>query len=670
MRVNLANQINFGRALTTKEKSDYKKLIEDCKKELGIKDTTAIAFDFNIPAEDGKNTAIGSTWSGSMQQFVPFLKDMTGITSIQLQPQGKISTGNTSPYSGTNFSYGEHIIALDKLTQKEYGSLLLEEYIKQLDDDYPKDKTIREYKTDYGYVLGENGVQEKALRKAFETFQDGIENKKSEILKLNKEFEKFKKENEEWLKVESEFALFVKHYGTDDFSQWEFEDRTLYGNGNYWKEIGYHDKRIDELKAMYGDDFEYEAFVQFLADKQQKESKKYLNSQAIKLYGDCLIGFSQSEMWGNLQAFKEGQYYGGPDPNCTETNGVQTWNLPAINYNKLTTDRNDQLRHLTYAVTPLHLLPKKIPNELGSAGKLLLEKYKKFFERYDGVRVDAAWQFITPFIYENKDGKIKQVEIKNEDKDVFFEILDRAQEEVSKKKDKNIMLELVGLSADESRKATLNKYPHLYTTAYAEYDENPTAFIKKGYQPDMFYVGVGCHDNDSLINQSKDEYKRKIHMADLKKHFPALNGALIGSLNVDKDFRVKDFKNMSESNYRTVKLAELFTVPKQFFTLPDMFGMSERINISGKCSDDNWTVRLPKDFERFYFSQLSKGFGLNMPKVLRTAMLMKELNNKKAEELIKKCDEASSILIKDGPMTEQEANLAKETGLLKETFSY
>ena len=39
----------------------------------------------------------------------------------------------------------------------------------------------------------------------------------------------------------------------------------------------------------------------------------------------------------------------------------------------------------------------------------------------------------------------------------------------------NIMLELVGMSAEKSREMTLNKYPHLYTTAYAEYDE--TALI-------------------------------------------------------------------------------------------------------------------------------------------------------------------------------------------------
>ena len=42
---------NFGRAFTTNEKQSYKKLINDTKKELGIKDTSAIVFDFNVPSE-------------------------------------------------------------------------------------------------------------------------------------------------------------------------------------------------------------------------------------------------------------------------------------------------------------------------------------------------------------------------------------------------------------------------------------------------------------------------------------------------------------------------------------------------------------------------------------------------------------------------------------------
>ena len=642
MKVCSNYNLNFGRAFTTKEKSDYKKLVADCKKELGIKDTTAITFDFNIPSENGKNTGIGSTWSNSMQTFMLFLQDMVGINSIQMQPQGKITEGNKSPYSGTSFALGSHIIALDKLSQKDYGYLLSEDRIKAIDEEYPKDKITREYKTDYNYVLGKNGVQEVALREAFDNFQVGLKSKKPEVEKLNKEFQKFKKENSKWLQAESEFALLSKHYGTENFLTWNIPDRFLNKGG--MNESYYHYNRINELKAIHGDDFEYDAFVQFIADKQQKQTHKFLSKQGVKVYGDCQIGFSKSEIWGNIDAFKPNQYYGCPDDNFKETNCMQTWGLSALNYDKLLDDDKN----------------------LGPAGKLLLEKFKKFFERYDGVRVDAAWQYITPFVYEEKNGEYIKIETPHENRKVFFDILNQAQKEVSGKQDKNIMLELVGLGVEEGRKETFNKYPHLYTTAYAEYDENPIAFLKKGYKPDMFYVGVSSHDNETLVNQAKDESKRKIHITDMKKHFPALNKTSIGSVNVDKDYLSESLSKIAEENFRKLKFAELFTVPKQFFTLPDMFGMSERVNTSGVCNDDNWTVRLPKDYERFYHSQLSKGFGLNLPEVLKMALIMTEKQGKNVDKLIKKCTEASKILTQPGPMTENEANKAN----FENTFKY
>ena len=101
-----------------------------------------------------------------------------------------------------------------------------------------------------------------------------------------------------------------------------------------------------------------------------------------------------------------------------------------------------------------------------------------------------------------------------------------------------------------------------------------------------------------------------------------------------------------------------------------MFGMSERINTSGVCNDDNWTVRIPKDYEKFYFSQLANGYGLNMPETLKTALVMKDKQGKRVETLIDKCNEASRILLEDGPMTEQDANKLQKENKLNNIFSY
>lgn len=612
---------NFGRAFTTQEKKAYSKLLKDARAALDIKDTSAIVFDFNVPSKKGENTAIGTSWSDMMNDFISFVKDMTGITSVQLQPQGKISKGNTSPYSGTTFAFGSHIIDLSKLATQEYGSILPKEIVESLDKNYKGDKQKREYRTDYSYVLPE---YEKALRIAFNNF------KKSS---LKSEFEVFKKENTSWLERETLFSVLKEYYSTDDYTKWDAIDRDLFTESVSEQT---RQMRINQITEQYSEKIDYENFVQFIAFKQQKESHISLNEKNIKLYGDCLIGFSRSEMWANRDCFSENLYYGGPDPNCTETNGIQTWGLPALDYTKLgeCSDDGDI-------------------SKLGAAGKLLYQKYSEFFNRYDGIRVDAAWQFVTPFIYTQVNDKYETV-AQSEINTTIFNIIKAAAK--GKADNDNIMLELVGISADKSRKMTLNKYPHLYTTSYAEFDETPKKIMEKGYKRDSFYTGVGCHDNDSLVNLSRDENKRKLHINGMKRDY----GIAPSMLSIGQ----KD----EQSDFRAAKFSEIFSSAKQFFTLPDMFGMEQRINISGKVSPDNWAVRIPSDYERFYHEQLSKGYGLNMPQALFGAMLMNgfKINNL----LVNKCREAAEILSSKGPNTEEEANAALNKGQITKTFIY
>lgn len=75
MNINPINcQVNFGRAFTKQETIAYSNLLKDARDELNLQDTSAIIFDFNIPSEEGKNTAIGSTWSDKTLPFIRFIK--------------------------------------------------------------------------------------------------------------------------------------------------------------------------------------------------------------------------------------------------------------------------------------------------------------------------------------------------------------------------------------------------------------------------------------------------------------------------------------------------------------------------------------------------------------------------------------------------------------------
>jgi len=305
---------------------------------------------------------------------------------------------------------------------------------------------------------------------------------------------------------------------------------------------------------------------------------------------------------------------------------------------------------------------------LNDVGKFLFEKYETFFKRYDGIRTDAAWQFITPFIYQEINGIPEEYKLPEIDMTIF-NIMSAAAKKVyggnfDNKKPDNILLELVGLAADKSRELTINKYPHLYTTSYAEYNETPAQFKLKGYKDGKFYTGVGCHDNESLVDLAKDTEKRTSHTLGMVNDYDFMVS--------DIEYKTEDYQNLSydekeKEKFRNAKFAEIFISNKQFFTLTDAFGMGERINISGKESPDNWTTRIPSDYEKFYYSQAMNGYGLNLPKALSIAMDMKKINN---PFLKSKLNQAAEILREKGAKTTKEADELELKGGIKNKFVY
>jgi 4-alpha-glucanotransferase len=72
----------------------------------------------------------------------------------------------------------------------------------------------------------------------------------------------------------------------------------------------------------------------------------------------------------------------------------------------------------------------------------------------------------------------------------------------------------------------------------------------------------------------------------------------------------------------TAMLGELFASAAEnasiFFA--DLFGYEERYNVPGVISDDNWTLRLPADFERLYTERLARGAALDLREALALAL--------------------------------------------------
>ena len=607
-----AYNYNFGRAFTTQEKKAYSALLKDTRKELDIKDTCAIVFDFNVPSKVGEDTAIGTTWSESMKGFITFVKDMTGITSIQLQPQGKIEMGNRSPYSGTTFAYGEHIIDLSKLTTPEYGSILPKKVVTDLDKNYPADKNQRSYRTNYEYALPS---QEKALKLAYSNFKNNTS--------LQTEFSEFKSENANWVEKESLFVALSKHYGTQDFSKWSELDANLFDEKTSEQ---VRNSRIKEINSQYSEEIEFEKFVQFIADKQQTESKKEFNKQGIDIYGDCQIGFSQKDVWTHKSAFYDNYEFG-----CELGDGNITCWSPALNFDKIHSE----------------------------AGELLYQKFNVFFKRYNGVRVDAAWQLMKPLIAEprkNGDGSDvfdsngnklgrridRQPTIPNNGQYIIKDIILKAARDNNVSPDK-VFLELLGGASYDSLDAVKGLGTTLiHITRYAgdewgrvkHYETQNSPNKYQNMRPGDYIIGPGSHDDDSLIKQLKDNPGRARFFA--------------------QDMRLNQYElERSTSKLADAAFAELFTTKNQFATLPDILGSERRIN-QPNVAAGNWSYRAAQDYEKQYFENLSNGKGLNAPDAMSKAIKAKLHSGH--SPLTDKLDYFASILREKGPFTRAEAD--------------
>ncbi len=607
----IKNTTLFGRALTTKETKEFEGVQQEARRQLGLDKTTATIFDFSVPSLKN-DTGIGTSFSQEAQDLAGLLKVMCGVNSIQLQPQGEISNYVHSPYSGTGFSLGMHIIDLNKLSEDSYGKLLTMEDLKT-----PYMTRVSNHDSvNYDNVFSEDG-QRAMLKKAYVRFE-----KLDESSPLKKEFNQFERENSYWLERDALYEAVAFVNGSEDMKTWNHRDQNIFATKEGDK------ARISELKQVRDEEghniVDFEKFVQFIADKQQKESKVNFNNQGIDIYGDCQIGFSQKDFWAHKSAFYPNYEFG-----CDIGDGKYSCWSPAINFDKIN----------------------------GEAGELLYNKFNLFFKRYDGVRIDAAWQLIHPMICEpwknqgkdvfdsngNKLGRKldHQPKVGNNGQQIIKDIVLRAADENNVPHDK-VLLELLGGNSYASLDAVKNLGTTLiHITRYGgekwgrvKYYESKGNNKYQNMKPGDYTIGPGTHDDYSLLEQVENGKERA------------------GYLSKDLHLNKHELEHSQEALSKAV-FAELFTTKNQFATLPDILGSRRRINVPNTTAG-NWSYRASQDYEQEYFRNLSQGKGLNSADALSKAIKAKQ--NGRRSTITDKLDYFANILRQDGPMTRKDAD--------------
>ncbi|NLF84090.1 MAG: 4-alpha-glucanotransferase [Candidatus Gastranaerophilales bacterium] len=626
------------------ETKNLTKTIKDALKVLKKKNLAMIIHGASFPSAEGQDVGFGSYNSEGAKKFVEFIAQY-GFNGIQLGPDGKTKSIDASPYIGTMFSNNPLFIDLYGLTTEDYGCILDKEIFDKIVRENPS-KTNR---TAYSYIYNEHN---KALREAYKVFKSKLEAGDKVIKKLNKKFEQFVEDNVLWLEKDAVYEALSVKYGNDYWPMWNDElDKMLYclsckAGVDYSQKDA--DKRMKEIKATYGQEIEFYQFVQFLAYMQKQETQKFLGKQKMKTIADCQVAFSDRDYWANQTYFLKDYNLGCP-PDQFSADG-QAWGFPVVD--------------------PDYLF--KANGSLNDAGKILKARFAKMFEENPGgVRIDHIIGLIDPFVY--KKGALPKVEqgasrLYSSPEHEFLSkyaipTMENLNPEVGPEDEKRVInltdkqvkkyarfLEKLVIEAAEEKGigkeaiicedlgtitnptlAVMEKLElsGLRVTSFVDPEVADHPYRIKNTEP-QHWVMVGSHDNNPFLCWVDELY--------------AQNKVAEHAQRLAEDLRpeqVEAFKQElinDKNKFIAAKYAELFASGAEnvqiFFA--DFFGMRERYNFPGTSGDENWSLRVPLDYECVYKETLFRREALNLPLALALAIESKGKKfAEKHEELLK-----------------------------------
>lgn len=663
------------------EVEEYPKAIADAKKFLGIKNLALILHQSSFPVKD-KDLFIGSHINDKALDLNKFLK-FHGFDSIQLGPPGLTKL---SPYQSSINSKNYLYTDMEKLATKEYANLLT---VNEKQDDIARE--IRKVDKDAKYEANSDQtnfnkafyVVDKLYDKAYTNFVNKLKDNDPDALRLNKEFEKFKKEQNNWLEKDSVFVLLRNLLRMDDnFFEWPDMCRNLF---DYKEDMEspFHDEAVEYyagINQKYKRELDIYKFKQFIIDKQEHEFQK--ENGKLPYSTDAIIGFHMMDYYSNKDAFlpgyRVGTPYGGegrPIGNGSPWGNNQTWDIPVVDPKKLfIKDYNGNI------------------TGLGAAGKLIRQKFEKLLDTYENIRIDHVIGIVDPWIYDKNRVEVKIGRYPWEDPNVPEHVIYKNAHgaNISMMHKQNVFGYNKGWDADITNQINedIANMPNIDPDGdYAKIIDEILLplFKEKGVNPeDMAWETLGCdtqkfrevfdknrnghylpeitsayewqiqkrladprHKNDTVILGCHDHgpfaqvcddnfynqkncpngiYEENYIVGSLyPDKAPSQRGQIMNQLKWDRRLRVK------------LKFSEMFRYAEKIqLTFMDFFGLDKAYNYAGTQNPSNWKLRLKKDYKDNYYKALEwkpgdKGVNnvaLNMPEELKRPVISKIINER------------------------------------------
>ncbi|MES1164549.1 MAG: 4-alpha-glucanotransferase [Verrucomicrobiota bacterium] len=599
---------------------------------LGIQRLVLAIHDQSFPSDPDEDLGRGSPYGRGARRLLAFIREL-GFNGVQLGPQGDTTLVNPSPYDGAQWTRSPSSIALgtlldgDDVEWHRLADGLLQPAVESRPPG-PRDRV------QYAHAWH-------ATRDILALLHDRLHAAPGKTPALAARFEAFCAAHGAALAPDSEFEALTAEHATDEWRRWPAVDRDLWSPNP--AVAGTIAARREALHAARAREIRRHQFGQFLLGEQHRAWRAFAGSDAggggsVALFGDLQIGFSHRDVWSRRGLFRADYLMGAP-PSRTNPAG-QAWGYPVLD-------------------------PDRYRNANGGAGpvlNLVLGRVGRMLDDFDGLRVDHPHGLICPWVYGASDpdpaaavGRgarlFESPDLPDHPRLAALAIPTRAQlsadpgiaryaddwvRELSEEQVNRYgllfdgMMERVraaGRSVTDVICEVLSTWPYplrrvmerhglgrFRVTQKADLTRADDVYRAENAAPND-WIMVGNHDTPPIWALARHwrgtatESAWAAHLAERLMPDPVLRPRLANWLAADP-------RHLCQGLF-----AELFASRAQrvsvFFA--DLFGLEQVYNRPGVVSDQNWSLRLPPDFQVRYQTRVRAGGAFDVALALALA---------------------------------------------------
>ena len=599
---------------------------------LGIRRFVLAIHDASFPAAEGEDTGRGTPYGKGGLAFAQFARGL-GFDGVQLGPQGQTSRINPSPYDGSLFS--RNVLSLDLaalVRHPQWGALLAPEHLQALVAANPRPDGCR---VPYPHVFD---AYCEALAQIRGDYLARLGRGEPGALQLAQRIATFRESNA-WLRHDALYEALCAEHHHIHWQSWPQAGEAQLDRLLCCPVAGTEQRAAERratIRQRHRDTIARFELAQFLLDEQHRAWRESLQRLGLKAYGDVQIGMSPRDTWSRQRLLLQDYRLGAP-PSRTNPEG-QPWGLGVM----------DPAQYLDASGAP------------GPALTFLSQRLGKMLAEFDGLRIDHPHGLVCPWVYRADDPSpfhavrngarlfaspnladhpaLARYAIARPDQinpDAARHADDWVRDLDADQIDRYAMLfdaliaqvRAHGRAVQDVLAEVLSTQPYplacvlarhglgrFRVTQKADLTDPGDVYRSENARP-QDWVMAGNHDTAPLWRLAREW--RGTPAGERQAWYLARRLRPDGGAESLARVLMADPYKLAHA-----KFADLFLGPARqvmvFFT--DLLGMEEIYNTPGTVGEDNWTLRVPAEYQQGYATNVARGAALNIPCVLALAL--------------------------------------------------